>query len=87
MREKAKVINNKIIDTMIKLMNEKNITQEEFISEIINNTIMTESRIRRILDRTSKMAITIKELYYISLVLNVDIKELLKDVDKVLDLH
>ena len=87
MREKAKVINNKIIDTMIKLMNEKNTTQEEFISEIINNTIMTESRIRRILDRTSKMAITIKELYYISLVLNVDIKELLKDVDKVLDLH
>ena len=81
MRERAKKINDKIIDTMITIINKQNMTQEEFISKIVNDTIMSESRIRRILDGTSKMAITIKELYYISLVLNVDITELVKDVD------
>lgn len=51
------------------------------MSDIINNTYMTENRISRILDKTTKMPITVKELFCISLILGVDITTLLKDVD------
>ena len=81
MREQADKINNRTIDNILTLIKKQNKTNEEFMSDIINNTYMTESRISRILDKTTKMPITVKELFCISLILGVDITTLLKDVD------
>ena len=81
MREQADKINNRTIDNILTLIKQQNKTNEEFISELINNTYMTENRIRRILDRTAKISITVKELFCISHVLGVDMTTLLKDID------
>ena len=81
MREKADKINNRTIDNILTLIKQQNKTNEEFISELINNTYMTENRISRILDKTTKMSITVKELFCVSLILNVDMTTLLKDID------
>ena len=63
MREQVDKINNRTIDNILTLIKQQNKTNEEFISELINNTYMTEKRIRRILDKTTKMPITVKELF------------------------
>lgn len=81
MGERANQLNNTIVDIILRLIKEQNKTNEEFISEITTKTFITESRITRILDKTAKRAITIKELFYISLILNVDIPTILKEID------
>lgn len=72
MTEREKFIDNKILENVYEELVKQGISEEEFCKELKENTPLKESRIKNIINRTNKRAITLKELNYLSFVLGLE---------------
>ena len=81
MTEREKFIDNKILENIHEELNKQGISEEEFYKMLLENTPLKESRIKNIMNRTNKRSITLKELNYLSWVLDLEnLGYLLKDI-------
>lgn len=81
MTEREKFMDNKILENIHEELNKQGISEEEFYKMLLENTPLKESRIKNIMNRTNKRPITLKELNYLSWVIDLENPGyLLKDI-------
>ena len=79
--ERNNKLQEKILQNVEKELKKQGIPKDKYVEFFLNETPMTESRLTRIFDRTSKMPITIKEFFYMAVALKVEPASFYKDVD------
>ena len=81
MSERAKKIQEKILKNIEKELKKQGITKDKYVEFFLKETPMTESRLTRIFDRTLKMPVTLKEVFYMAKALNVEPALFFENVD------
>ena len=81
MVERNNKLQEKILQNVEKELNKQGITKDKYVEFFLKETPMTESRLTRIFERTSKMPITIKEFCYMAMALNIEPASLFKNID------
>lgn len=81
MTERNNNVQEEVLQNVEKELKKQGIPKEEYVDFFLKWTPMTESRLKRIFDRTLKMPVTLKEITYMAIALRVEPASFFENVD------